>query len=280
MEGEIEMTSGNQVDFLKRIQKKVKQGYGQGEGANYIPWIKVHHFSSKGRSSRIAGWKTRRTHHLFSDLETGYFYILEWSPIARDIREQYPLLPIEETLQIADELGIKHPTDFGAKIPKVMTTDFLITVPEGLKAMTTKYAQDLESYRNIEKFEIERVYWHRRNVDWGIVTEREVPETLVENIRIIHKSYDIEDIKPEIINRVKVFLENEIAGSSESLSDITIKTDERFGLTNGICLNLVYHFIAKRLWSIDMFELINPSKPLKIINLDIQSKIHQFGGKR
>jgi len=272
------MISDKQVDFLKKIQIKVKQGYGQGEGANYIPWIKVHHFSSKGRSSRIAGWKTRRAHHLFSDLETGYFYILEWSPIARDIREQYPLLPIEETIQIANELGIKHPTDFGTKIPKVMTTDFLITEPERLKARTTKYAQDLESYRILEKFEIERVYWHRRNVDWGIVTEREVPETLVENIRIIHKSYDIEGIKPEVINRVKNFLENEIAFSGESLSDITMQSDEKFGLPYGSCLNLVYHFIAKRIWTIDMSEAINPSKTLKILNLDIQSKIYQIGG--
>ncbi|WP_077849884.1 TnsA endonuclease N-terminal domain-containing protein [Clostridium puniceum] len=28
-----------------------------------------------------------------------------------DIREQYPLLPIEDTLAIALELGIKHPED-------------------------------------------------------------------------------------------------------------------------------------------------------------------------
>lgn len=27
-----------------------------------------------------------------------------------DIREQFPLLPLEETIVIADELGLKHPT--------------------------------------------------------------------------------------------------------------------------------------------------------------------------
>ncbi len=45
-----------------------------------------------------------------------------------DIREQFPLLPIEETIIIAEELGIKHPTDPNTGEPVVMTTDFLVTV--------------------------------------------------------------------------------------------------------------------------------------------------------
>lgn len=39
-------------------------------------------------------------------MERNYFYILEYSDIVEDIREQYPLMPIEDTLLIADELGI------------------------------------------------------------------------------------------------------------------------------------------------------------------------------
>lgn len=38
-------------------------------------------------------------HHFLSKLETNYFYWLDWSPIVSDIREQYPLLPLEETRQ-------------------------------------------------------------------------------------------------------------------------------------------------------------------------------------
>lgn len=272
------MASLVQEDYKKKIQKRIKQGYGQGEGANYIPWIKVHQISSKGRSSRVLGWKTGRTHHLLSDLETKYFYVLDWSQITKDIREQYPLLPIEETIQISEELGIKHPSNNETGSPNVMTTDFLITISEGLRARTIKYAQDLESYRTIEKFEIERVYWQRRGVDWGIVTEREIPNTLIENIRIIHKSFRIEDIKPEVINRVKSYLEDEIASMGDSLSDITLQTDEKFGLPYGTCLNLAYHFIANRLWVIDMYEVINPSNPLKISNFSQSPVIFGFGG--
>ncbi len=38
-----------------------------------------------------------------------------------DIREQFPLLPLAETIVIAEELGIKHPT-----IPKTNEPDGLI----------------------------------------------------------------------------------------------------------------------------------------------------------
>ena len=42
-----------------------------------------------------------------------------------------PLLPLEETVVIADELGLKHPTDPKINEPVVMTTDFLLTVDKG-----------------------------------------------------------------------------------------------------------------------------------------------------
>lgn len=111
---EIAMKKLINVDLQKvkeQIEKKVKAGYGQGVGSKYIPWLKVHQVPSRGRSSRIAGWKTRRDHHCLSDLETMYLFMLEWAPDITDVREQFPLLPIEETIQIAEELEIDHPRE-------------------------------------------------------------------------------------------------------------------------------------------------------------------------
>ncbi len=44
-------------------------------------------------------------------MERNYFYLTEFSDAVLDIREQFPLLPQEETIVIAEELGIKHPAD-------------------------------------------------------------------------------------------------------------------------------------------------------------------------
>lgn len=61
----------------------------------------------------------------------------------------------EETIVIAEELGIKHPAD-----PIVMTTDFLLTVDKGQGvfevAHTIKMKDKLLEERVLEKFEIER----------------------------------------------------------------------------------------------------------------------------
>lgn len=61
-------------------------------------------------------------------MERNYFYLTEYSDVVIDFREQFPVLPLEETRLIADELGIKHPTDPKTGEPILMTTDFLLTV--------------------------------------------------------------------------------------------------------------------------------------------------------
>jgi hypothetical protein len=50
--------------------------------------------------NRVQGWKTNRVHHFISNNELLYFFLLEWSDIVTDIREQYPL-EVSSTLEIA-----------------------------------------------------------------------------------------------------------------------------------------------------------------------------------
>ena len=52
-----------------QIDRRLKDGRGQGQGADYKPFIYTRDVSSQGRSHRLPGSKTRRLHHLLSDLE-------------------------------------------------------------------------------------------------------------------------------------------------------------------------------------------------------------------
>src|SRR5699024_12871486 len=83
--------------------------------------------------------------------------------------------------------GIKHPADPKTGDPIVMSTDFLLTVDKGQGvfevAHTIKMKDKLLEERVLEKFEIERVYWERRGISWGIVTEEEIDKTVARNIR-------------------------------------------------------------------------------------------------
>jgi len=266
------MAKRKRQSTLSSIEKRIKEGRGQGYGSDYIPWLLVQDVPSIGRATRIHGWKTKRIHHLLSDLERSYFYLLEWSDLVTDIREQYSLLPLEETMAIADEVGIKHPTDPKTKEPIVITTDFLINMGETLFARTIKMADDLESKRVIEKFEIERLYWNKRNIDWGIVTEAQIPKNIVKNIEYVHKEYvneDVEQLGEYIVNNIEQFVFKTLnSDTSTSLSEATSYADESLGLDPGTSLAMARHFIAIKRWKIDMDTLIIPSKNLQVISID------------
>jgi hypothetical protein len=51
------------------VRKWINEGRGAGKCKDYKSWLTVRDVSSVGRSHRIFGHKTRRTHHLLSDLE-------------------------------------------------------------------------------------------------------------------------------------------------------------------------------------------------------------------
>lgn len=260
------------------VEKRLKEGRGRGRGANYLPWLFIHDVPSKGRVSRIKGWKTGRVHHLLSDLERDYFFVCDWAQPVVDIREQYPLLPLEETRAIAEECGFRHPgvphpTKRGAQILVVMTTDFVLTIAKGLErfeqARTVKYAQDLQSPRTLEKLEIERRYWARRKVDWRIVTEKNFSRVLAHNVELIHTYATIEDclaLPATTISQAVALLTTEVLHKSSPLRHIARACDERLGLELGTCLTLAYHLLATRQWHVDMFTPLHTGNRLLLLN--------------
>lgn len=267
---------------ISQIKKWIKEGRGSGIGMDYKPWLNIQDVSSLGRSTRLKGIKTNRQHEFLSDLERNYFYITEYSDYVVDIREQFPLLPLEETIVIADELGIKHPTDLKTNEPIVMTTDFLLTVDkdEGLVelARTIKMKDELLKERVIEKFEIERVYWERRQIDWGIVTELEIPKEMARNISYIHDYYSLEhydafkSLSAEYIEDLAMALLQRLLKNSESIRAITNEFDKDTHMPLGSGMTLFYHLLATKTLRIDMLEPLNLEKPLVIQSIN-ESKL-------
>ncbi|KPY54554.1 TnsA endonuclease N-terminal domain-containing protein [Pseudomonas syringae] len=179
------------------IDRHIEKGFGQGSQELYVPWLRVQDVPSHGRSRKVHGVKVDRLHHLLSDLEYGYLLVAEFSPEVLDIREQFPLLPVPTLQSIAHALSIRYPVYPGTKVPFVMTTDFLLTIkqPDGstrLAARTIKYTESLKPSkgleRTLEKFQIERAYWTDRGVDWNIVTEKDLPAPLIQNLDWLRKS--------------------------------------------------------------------------------------------
>jgi predicted transposase YbfD/YdcC len=264
------------------IEKWIKQDRGSGIGADYKPWLKVQDVSSEGRSTRLKGIKTSRQYEFLSDLERNYFYMTEHSDCIVDIREQFPLLPLEETIVIADELGIKHSTDPKTGEPIVMTTDFLLTVDKGQGvfevARTVKMKDELLDERVLKKFEVEREYWQRRDIDWAIVTEEEIHKTMARNISYIHGYYDIRDydvfreMSSQLIEDLSLSLMQRLLNDKRSIRMITNEFDIDVHLPLGSGVTLFYHLLSQKIIVIDMLKPLNLEESIDIKSID-ESKL-------
>jgi len=235
-----------------KFEQCLSIGKGLGEGSDYKPWITVQDFSSKGIVSRVYSHKTGRVHHFLSRNELYYFYILEWSDKVLDIREQYPLLDIELAMDIAKESGIKYPRDKQSNFPYVLTCDFMITTNTGLKARTIKNTEDLKNKRTLEKLEIERRYLEKFGVDWGVVTEKDIPMQRAKEIEWLHSSSEL----PAHLNK-----EEYIDAVSKIVKDesifIALKTfEQEYCLLNGSGILLLKHLIWNRMLNYDVSKIM------------------------
>ena len=271
------MTADQEPIERKRMERFLKEGRGKGEKGEYKPWLTVRDVTSRGRSSRDNGWKTGRTHHLLSTLELLAFYCLCWPLKILDIREQFPLLPLEETLELAKDCGVKHPQHPITKEPVVLTTDFLITLDQKggciEEALTVKPVKDLQSTRVIEKFEIERRYWEARKVKWGIVTEREIPEVLAKNVERMYEAYSLlsyTSLRREEIDDIAHVLTRLVTETPQALRHATSTCDRKLGFEPGTSLQVAYYLLATRQWQVDMFTSIDPAKPLTLFGTSLE----------
>lgn len=162
------------------------------------PWVTVKQVNKVGRRHLHKCPKQKRTVHLLSDGEKRAYKILIWRPDTLKIEEQYPL-DINETLEIANELGYLHSGNYKTNSAHVMSTDFYceqVVFDTGemiRKAYNFKYWNQLwefdsngqlkkKHYRVWQKIEIERIYWKRRGVKLYLISERDATKMICWNL--------------------------------------------------------------------------------------------------
>lgn len=262
----------------KQVDHYISKKIWTKEYEEYEPFLTVRSFPSRGMSSRTKSNKSNRVIHTFSQLELDALYLFEYSNKVIDIREQYPLMYIEDTLRIAEEVNIKHPNYQGESV--YMTTDFFLTIQEGSKtynvARTIKPSKDLENKRVIEKFEIERRYYEKNGIDFGILTEKELSRTLTHNMEAFYQdSYNIkssERIENHIINTINALKQS--AGKKKytlfNLSQIILL---EYDIDLGHLVNIIFKMILDNKLK---FDLMN--KKFDINKIDITELIPNYMG--
>lgn len=248
-----------------KLRRFLEEGRGQGIGKDYRPWLTIQDFPSMGRVSRIYSTKTERIHHFFSDNETRMFYLLHWEDAVIDIREHFPLLDIGQVIKDKSGLDLEKFVDKQTGTPFIFSTTFLVTIKVSLNresyiARSVKSANELEKKHIIEKFELERRYWESKGIDWGIVTQKDIPVIKAKNIEWVYSALDDSEERG-IDNGTKMDLSKELIyklmNSSNAVRKITALFDDEFQLEKGTGLYLFKYLIATKRIKVDMEQKIN-----------------------
>ena len=246
------MSKSKQYFTQDPVQQRIKQGYGQGQGRDYKPWLRVQDVPSIGRAHRIHSHRTKRVHHLLSDLERTVFFILDWKSSTLDIREQYPL-KLDDTLAIAKEAGIRHPQMAG--INQVMSSDFLVdTADKNLSkfVLQVKYSSAMEDKRTIEKLEIERRYWQKKKIPFYLVSERSFSDVIDKNLSWLYPTKETTHEESEIL-RIAEFYKGILQDRPEgTLIDICKVIDTAYDQELGQALFDLRVLMSQRLISFDI----------------------------
>jgi len=230
----------------------IKEGRGQGAGKEYKPWLTVRDVPSEGRSHRIFGHITHRTHHLLSDLELATFLLLQWRSLTIDIREQFPL-EVSETKRLSKDAGIKHPEHGG--VLQYMSSDFLINTSDPnnrIFAIQVKTSSALEEPRTIEKLEIERCYWLEKEIPWYLVTEKEIPVDVFRNIDWLY-NLQVQEFSLEEELRFLAFFSKQLEqNASLTIIDLCKQLDAAYQLELGESLYQIRALLARRYFHFDI----------------------------
>jgi len=252
------MSKHRRVWNANTYERYIREGRGRGSGSDYKPWIRVQDFASQGVVSRVRGMTTGRVHHLMSNNELAYFYILDFSDNVTDIREQYPLSDLERALKIAATADIKYPRDKVSGYPYVLTCDFMVTTVFGMKARTVKLSSELDNPRVLEKLEIERRYWLEQGIDWKIVTEREISYQKAKNIEWLYTSFyfDVEGI-PYKLKLAKAMMLKLLKENGYSIVGAALVVEREFLLDAGTGLQLFKQLALNKAIDINLNEPLN-----------------------
>ncbi len=261
------------IQLDSRSQKWIKQGRGKGSGKEYQPWLTVRDLSSSGRSHRVWGFHSQRTHHLFSDLELSAFLLLDWNPVVIDIREKFPLR-IEDTLDIATCAGICHSKVRGNL--KVIYTDFFLDTSLSdfpRMAIQVKTSSDLTNPRTIEKLEIERRYWEMQSVPWYLLTEKQIPEVVTKNINWLYPAQISLGNFEDTFDFAEFYLNFFLNNPAEKIVQAGKTLDDAYSFTPGESLQKIRSLLA---WRVFLFDIRKPWTDLAVGELHASPDIHSL----
>ncbi len=123
----------------------------------------------------------------------------------------------------------------------------------------------------LERLEIERRYWAAKQIDFGIITQKEIPTKMVKNIEWIHSSlytYEERGLTENSLENYCNILIDKFRDSKYSIRKITSDFDKENDVSDGTGLYIFKYLLASKHIYIDMNESIDIAKSRPKIIID------------
>jgi hypothetical protein len=289
----------------------IKSGRGQGHGSNYQSWLRITRRGqpSGGNLSKPYLPVLGRSANFLSGNEANLATWLLWLGVS-DLREQFPLWPHAHvhpvyghplanhhalpwsrgTLEIARNLGIRHGTFVGTRIPYVATTDFMLTIidrgaarliavaakPAGIVNGTVKV-----SLRAKERLLLEKEYSRELGIPWQVMSDEKISPALRENLEFSLKASKLpdaisgtllRDFCGQLVDRLR---------HGETIEAARSKAKQACSLAATTADGLFYYGLWTRAIPIDLREKLVMSRPAKLTDFSWAHReaAHLFGGQ-
>jgi hypothetical protein len=267
------MARGRKLESVADFNRSLTNKYGIGEGSDYKPWLRVQDVKSNGIKSQVWGRKTERVHHLLSSIESQFFYLAEFSDSVIDIREQFPLLPLNVSQKIAANLGVEHPTVPYTGEPNIMTTDFLLTCRKDgrifYKAISVKPEDGIDQ-RVAEKLDIERIWWELLGVDFFFFTGNDLTRTQSGNIQWATSPFR-SGKQAYTASQIQIALAM-IEPRKYLLSDICASLVPLIQGRSEDGLNMVRYLIANKFIDIDLSYSVEANGGFEVLSINVDKR--------
>ena len=267
-------------DELKKIsawQRKCDKAGG------HVPFLGHRDTWKIGRRHIYRDPDTGQFHLLASDLELRVFVYLKFKFKDAVFETQVPMLPLESTVAIANEIGVIHPRDWKTNNARTMTTDLVMqgtdrkTNRRGCFAIYVKYFDGL--YREIDgefqmkrrerqKIEIaKKLHENERNEQFLILTDREVSKETAYSINWLRvgeheNTFGNEDV----ISFLESFLGFYTLDRLEILNDLLMKAARNLGTTFKRSLKLFRFCGLNHYLPIDVSKRITLSTKIELLD--------------
>lgn len=233
--------------------------------------VKVTTFSSKGRATRIHSIKTNKIHHLHSDNQLRAFLLFEWSDKVTNIQESYALTDLFEVIDNKEDLRLDKFMDTDSNKIYTLHTNFFLTINENGKeiyvAVVVKNTSELKRRVVIEKLEIERRYYEAKNIDFKIITEKELNRVFCKNIEWVRETLHHDGIdKKEVMSEELYWI---LKASGNINVDQALRLFESDNdMEQGAGLYLFRFLIANKRIKVNMKEKIKINIPIAELILE------------